>query len=331
MTGLAQELSTKDSISIFYDSLTYQLQTRYLYRDRIDWKTIEPIKEKATKSNSFGESLALCTELFDTINGSHLNIFSDEGWFKWSKGRVYKQDEFHIEFLHEYEKQPNFDVQLISNKYGYILMPAMLMLDISQDSINRETQRMYDQIMELVNSHTLEGWIIDLRFNSGGNVFPMLTALYHFLGDQTLYKCLSIEDEVASLVSLNRGVIHDSEDNMDRAKISLSAKPDLEIPIALITGILTASAGELIPISFSGRSNVTVIGEPTAGLTTANSLTLLPFGTKITLTSSYMSDRNAHYVPRITPDVIVEKQANFKDISKDLNIIEAITFFDRKR
>lgn len=322
----AQELTTKDSISIFYDSLIYQLKTSYLHSETTDWQVVLPIKEEAMESNSFATSLALCTALFDTINGSHLNIFSDYGWYKWSKGRQYVQEDFHVDFVNKLETQPGFEVSVIDDRYGYILMPSMLMLDLSQDSLSQETQRMYDEIVAIAGSRVLEGWIIDLRFNGGGNSFPMLTALYHFLGDNTLYTSLDQNDAVTDLVKLDEGSIYDDGEKM--VSIIPSIQPDLDIPIALITGIITASSGELIPVSFSGRSNVSVIGEVTAGMLSGNSLTELPFDIKITLTSSYLADRKANYEPRITPEIEIVKQAHFDDLSKDLNIMEAIKFFE---
>ncbi len=324
----SQHLTSKDSISLFYDSLTYHLKTDYLYRDSVEWSKVDSIKEQALKAANFGESLAYCTDVFDAINGSHLNLFSDHGYYKWSKGRQYVQEDFNINYLLKYEKKPGFEVQVIEDQYGYILMPAMLMLDLSQDSINLETQRMYDEIMKIDTAYKIKGWIIDLRFNSGGNVFPMLTALYHFLGDQTLYNCMDIEGELISRVNLKNGVINDSEDGLDKVIIRPTSETNMKVPVALITGILTASAGELIPISFSGRENVITVGESTAGFTTANSLTELPFDTKITLTTSFMMDKNYRYHPVITPDIIVEKTADFEDLSQDINVIEAIKFFE---
>jgi carboxyl-terminal processing protease len=230
--------------------------------------------------------------------------------------------------LIKYEKNPAFEVQIIENQYGYILMPAMLMIDLPQDSINLETQRMYDEIMKLNSSYEIKGWIIDLRFNSGGNVFPMLAALYHFLGDHTLYNCLDLDSEIKSQVFLKNGVIHDTEDSTNRSTINPSSPPNEIVPIAMITGILTASAGELIAISFRGRSNIITIGEPTAGFTSANSLTPLPFDTKVTLTTSLMYDRNYQHSTIITPDISIVKEANFENLTQDANVIAAIRFFE---
>jgi len=323
----AQEVSTRDSIANFYDSLLYHLQQGYLYKDSVDWESTQPIKQEALQAASFGEALAFCTPLFDTIGGSHLNIFSDHGWFHWSKGREYRQLDFHKDFLVKLESEPGFTVDVIDNTYGYILMPGMLMIDLTQDSINRASQQMYDQVMEVAESNDLKGWIIDLRFNVGGNVFPMLAALYHFLGDNTAFVSLDQEGAIDQLAKLDSGVVYDGRKEM--AAITLSQTPDTQVPVALITGIITASSGELVAVSFRNRAHVHVIGEPSAGMLTGNDLTELPYDVKLTLTTGYLADRKGLYTPLITPEQVFTKQANFTDMLQDVNIKAAMDYLNR--
>ena len=71
----AQYSTTQDSVGLFYDSLIYHLKSRYLFRDSVNWGAVESIKAQALNAGSFGESLAFSTALFDTIDGSHLNLF----------------------------------------------------------------------------------------------------------------------------------------------------------------------------------------------------------------------------------------------------------------
>lgn len=324
-TCLAQERSTKDSITVFYDSLIYQLKTRYLHAQSTNWEAVEPIREQALQAGSFGESLTYCTALFDTINGEHLNLFSPYGWYKWSKGREYSREEFSDHFLTKFESQPGFEVKVLDNRYGYILMPGMLMIDLPQDSIDLEAQHMYDQIMEVTKAYAIEGWVIDLRFNIGGNVFPMLAALYHLLGDHLVFLSLNKDSSVKEVAMLDGGTVYDNRKKM--AAIISHTKADTLVPVALITGILTASSGELVAVSFTGREHVKIIGESTAGMLTGNSLTQLPFDIKLTLTSGYLANRKAQYEPYITPDIAIVRRANFEDLMQDPNVIEAIRFF----
>ena len=91
---------------------------------------------------------------------------------------------------------------------------------------------------------------------------------------------------------------------------------------------MTASAGEFVAFGFSGRGRTIVIGEESYALTTANDLFELPFGTKAAITLSYGTDRSARYRPSIVPDIEFVKEANFEDLAKDKNVVEAMKFID---
>lgn len=329
-TSQQKSYSVKDSITIVYDSLFHQLETRYIFRDKVDWKGLKPyFKTKALTSKSLKQAFdSTMVNLFDTIQGAHLNIFSKQGWYKSSLGRPLGQEDFSIEFLQKYAKKPGFETKILDEKYGYAFIPGML-LDVSQDSINRKTQQMYDAIAKIARNKEVKGWIIDLRMNVGGNVFPMLASLHYFLGNNTVYTVLSTQGDIMQLHTLKDGGFY--EENILRAKANPTINPNLKIPVVFITGLMTGSAGELIPVSFRGRDNVTTVGETTYGLLSGNDLTKLPFDIKITLTTGYLCDRKGKYTETITPDRHISKEDNYTDLLKDKNIIEAIKFIEAKR
>ena len=327
IVGYGQQLSTQDSISIFYDSLFYHLENRFVDKDQIDWKQIKPfIKTEALKSNSLEASLTTTTLLFDTIRGNHINLFSENGWYKSTLGKQLHREDFHVKWLEKYASKPQFEVKLLAEDYGYVLMPAMLLIDLSQDSLDKITQKMYDAFMQVHQSKELKGWIIDLRFNEGGNIFPMLTSLYHLIGNNTVYVTLDQNMSIAEIHRLKDGVFY--EGSAVKQTIQVHEPAETEIPVALITGKISGSCGELIPVAFRGRENVTVIGEETYGLLSGNDLIHLPFNAKIALTTGYLADRKAKYTPTIIPHTLIEKQANFEELSQDENIMEAMKFID---
>ncbi|OJJ14704.1 hypothetical protein BKI52_41440 [marine bacterium AO1-C] len=331
-TSFGQTFSVKDSINTFYDSLFYHLENRYLYKNEVDWGNIKPyIKQKALKSPSFAASLKTTTQLFDTIGGSHLNIFSSFGWFKSTLGKPLSQKDFNVEFLKKYQKKPPFEVQVLNKQYGYVMIPGMLLMDISQDSLNRKTQSMYDAILKAQQAYNLKGWIVDLRFNIGGNVYPMLAALYHLLGNAVVYKVLDINKQPLKKQThtLKNGAFYSGPKMETVAKVN--GTPNVKIPVALIIGKMTGSAGELIAVGFRGRKNVVTIGETSYGLLTCNDMVKLPFGVKITLTYGYLADKNNVYTEAIEPNIKVVKQANFKDLTKDQNVVEAIRFINGRQ
>ena len=329
--SFGQKLSVKDSINTFYDSLFYHLESRFLYKDRVNWTQVKPyIKQRALQSNSFTAALKVTSHLFDTIGGAHLNILSPYGWYKSNLGKRYSQQDFSTEFLKNYQKKHTFTVKVLKNHYGYIKIPGMLLIDISQDSLNRKTQSMYDAIMKVQQANQIKGWVIDLRFNIGGNTYPMLAALYHLLGDTIVYKVLDPQKKPLKNKnhSLKKGAFYSGNKMETFAKVT--KEPQVHIPVALIIGKITNSAGEFIAVAFRGRKNAVTIGENSYGSLTCNDLVKLPFEAKVTLTCGYAADQYGVYTKEIQPTIKVSKQDNFSDLTQDKNIIEAIKFIDAK-
>ena len=65
-----------------------------------------------------------------------------------------------------------------------------------------------------------------------------------------------------------------------------------KVPLAVLTGPATASAGESVVIALKGRPHTRFFGQPTAGLPTGNRTFTLPDGAVIALTTTVELDRN---------------------------------------
>lgn len=77
--------------------------------------------------------------------------------------------------------------------------------------------------------------------------------------------------------------------------------------VAVLIDSLTGSSGEMVALSFKGRSNTKFFGQPSAGYTTTNQDFKLSDGAYLLLATGYMADKNRHtYLPNIAPDVVVE-------------------------
>ncbi|MEL6253853.1 MAG: S41 family peptidase, partial [Bacteroidota bacterium] len=184
----AQNQQSKDSIQKVFDLVFEKLEADYLHRKEIDWEIWkQKIYPKALASPSLDSALHFSSMIFDSIACNHCMIFSPESYFSSSLNQALEQEDFSSNFLLKYEQEPGFEAKLIQEEFGYILIPGMLLLDADQDSLNRVAQHMYDKILSLSKAHEIKGWVIDLRFNIGGNLYPMLAALYHLLGDAVVY------------------------------------------------------------------------------------------------------------------------------------------------
>jgi len=327
--GQGNHLTVKDSITHFYDILFEELEANYLFTKNVDWSEIKPlIKKEALKSESFEGSLATTVALFDTIKGDHLLLFTEKEWYKSSLGKQLHQGQFNQSLADAYTNGKSFEAKVIDENYGYVFIPGMLLKDATRKELDQAGQDIYDAIVKIDKSNHIKGWIIDLRLNIGGNSNVMLAGLYHLLGNGTTHLSLDVDENLKILTSINDGVLYKNHEV--NTAVNPSVKPKPHIPVALISGILTNSAGEFVVLGFRGRKNTIVIGEESYGSTTANDLYELPFGIKAAITESYGTDRSARFTKTIIPDIAVIKQTNFEYLSSDKNIIEAIKFINSK-
>mgnify|MGYP005750541211 CR=1 FL=1 len=141
------------------------------------------------------------------------------------------------------------------------------------------------------------GWIIDLRDNTGGNMYPMIRGLSGLLGGETLgWFVHRHEREAWNARQAGVG---------DRG---LQALPGgTTAPVAVLQGPRTASAGEATLLSFMGRPKTRRFGQPSQGLSTGNQPFPLVDGAALAITTSVMADRSGRaYGGKIPPDETVE-------------------------
>ena len=148
------------------------------------------------------------------------------------------------------------------------------------------------------------GWLLDLRRNSGGFPFSMLSVLEPFLGNGP-FLGFAYGDGKRQMVAFDNGTLRvgTSKSWVNETPVRL---PDQEVPIALLTSPNTASAGEAAVIAFVGRRNSRTFGEPTVGVTSANVGISLPDGAFVMVTHSYDTDRSGKlYDGPLVPEVAI--------------------------
>ncbi len=139
------------------------------------------------------------------------------------------------------------------------------------------------------------GWIVDLRQNSGGNMWPMLLGIGPFLHGRI--------DEATPVGYFNDGrntqpwyyrlglVSAGDQVHLSLADAAYVLKRP-ESPIAVLQSGRTASAGEAVALALRGRHASRSFGFPTAGYSTGNNPVTLMDGSLLVLTGTVMKDRN---------------------------------------
>lgn len=320
--------TSQDSIAVFYNKLLATVKGGYVYRKDVNWNEIETkITKNIQQYQNFESSLKEVATLLDYIKADHSKVYYNKVFYS-GNFPVPGIKDFTEQWAAKYKSKPAFEVKVLDNEIGYILMPGIMTQDLSSKNIHNIAQPKYDEIYKIKSSNNIKGWIIDLRFNTGGNCQPMLLALYDFLGNNKIWGMLNHDKKQISSVKLLDGKYIDSSE-----KISyVTAKGELleNARVAVITNLATGSSGEVTALAFKGRQNTVFIGEKTNGKTTSNIVSDLPFGAYIVLSTGLDCDRNGNFYPQIVPDFIVSGQDNFDDLLSDGNIKEAIRYINSK-
>lgn len=200
--------------------------------------------------------------------------------------------------------------QSTSDSYDEVLPTVSLNGDIAVIKLpdflgTAEAGRKYAKVAEDFiheNRDKINGVVLDLRGNTGGDMGPMATAVSSLLPDGELmyyhYRSYDVP------VTLKDGVIS----NAGTGGKSLYPEEKLNVSVAILTDGMTASSGEALTLCFRGLENVKTFGAPTAGYTSVNMLYSLYDGAQMYLTVAFDKARTGEVFEetRIEPDVVTD-------------------------
>jgi C-terminal processing protease CtpA/Prc len=157
--------------------------------------------------------------------------------------------------------------------------------------------------MEAADSDSLEGWIVDLRGNRGGNMWPMLAALSPFLQGRAGF--FVEPGDVWLGWGAERAAIMLERDTV--AFVNDPYGPWTDTPrIAVLTDRLVATAGEAVAVAFRGHPRARSFGTATCGQSTAVFTFVLADGGTLGLVTARLADRDSVlYGGPLVPDEIV--------------------------
>ncbi len=172
------------------------------------------------------------------------------------------------------------------------------------------------------------GWIVDLRGNTGGNMYPMLDGLVPLLGDGTLGYFVGRQSKNAWYVTEGR-VGPAVESAIGARKVPPFLVDGGKPAIAVLTGPRTASSGEAVAVSFRERPDTRSFGQHTAGLSTANRGVRMSDGAMLLIMTSLFADRTGRtFGDKLSPDEFVAEGPKGATLEKDPVVIAASNWLD---
>ncbi len=142
----------------------------------------------------------------------------------------------------------------------------------------------------------LKGWIVDLRNNTGGNMWPMLAGIGPILGEGLAGYFIDPDGRETPW-----GFQNGASELNGNPVTRLSNPYQLLVPnqkVAVLLNSAVASSGEIVAVGFKGRENTKSFGSVTRGLTTCNSQFWLSDYAVLNLTTANIADRTKEVITR---------------------------------
>jgi C-terminal processing protease CtpA/Prc len=178
-----------------------------------------------------------------------------------------------------------------------------------------------ESIKNLIQQHDLAascGWILDLRQNGGGNLWPMLAGVGALLGDGPVG---------ASVYPDGRRVpvwYRDGQAGFGdyvQLRVNDVYRPTRLPAVAVLIGPGTGSSAEVLALAFRGRPEARSFGAPTAGVSTGTRTFALADGAALVVAVAATSDRLGRiYTGPLDPDeavAAVAAEATALDVAAD--------------
>ncbi len=309
-----------DSVKQFVDETLLIIQKNALNKDKINWATLrKDIYEKTKDASDIDAVLSIYPYLFEKIEDHHGWLSYKSKNYRWNKDNRNRENTAVKNAVNKYK---SVYTTLLNKNIGYLRIPGNS--DFNAKKMDSIANNIVEEINK-VNSNRIKGWIIDLRINTGGNMYPMIAGISDLIGNnEKIGGFITSANEADGDWFLKEGNIYiDTTQVLNRQKLKTPIKK--QIPVAVLISCYTASSGEMTAISFIGRKNTKLFGEESAGFTTTNQGFKINENSGLNLAVGYVTDRNGKiYTENIKPDTEILTGDNFEDLLKDRKIINAV-------
>lgn len=293
-------------VTNYITEITTIIKNNSIVSAQINWAAYEKdVRELSKNINNIDSCKPVLNYIIKTLkkNGDHHSFFIEKaGVAKLTKGLY----------------QPKVvEARLLNPNTGYIKVPPLRSFN---EQLNRTFRDTIQQLIKKLDTENeITAWVVDLRGNTGGNMWPMVAGLNALIKDGVAGYWVNANNKRDKWYSAGRNFMGTGK----FYKIK-----NLSAPIAVLIDSSTASSGEMTAISFIGLRNVKTFGQPSAGYTTSNGTYRLSSGVILQLANAYAADRKKHiYKERIYPNVHIKENTKTADDTIEAALEWIISFF----
>lgn len=263
-SGISPQAYVSEVLQIMRDNAI----TKY----EVDWPQLESeVTALAASATTIAETRGALERALQGINTNHSFIRMTNGETIYISDVACGGDEIIRPLDHE--------------EIGYIYIPGFS--GSAEEAVQLASEK--QAAIRNQDHENIKGWVLDLRNNRGGNMYPMIAGIAPLL-QEGIFGYFVDADENSSPYGYENGASFSNFNPIvaveDPYQV-LNALPK----IAVITNRGTASSGEATMIAFKKVPNVRFFGDNSCGLSSANQSFTLSDGSELTLTTAIDADR----------------------------------------
>lgn len=319
-----------DKMTQILDTVISRSKEISFYSKTVDWDSLShKMYQSAMEAKNIDDLKPALETLFNGLRDHHgtvrktsdysiLASFTDHKNSRKTDAREFKPEIWSI----VNDVNSRFEYMILPNNIGYLKVVAV---GPNVDG-QKEAERIRNALEDLSTNNVNE-WILDLRYNGGGNINVMLSGLAPLLDTRTVVSIQDKNGETQVTAEIKEGEFWYAGINAFQINNSLKIRNP---KIAILTSRWTWSSGEFIAVAFKGQENTKIFGEKTGGYTTNNGWEVINNEIGLAMSTGVYCDRDGNkYDENVKPDreIIFEVEA---DKAKDIGIIEAVNWLLNK-
>ncbi|MFH6603799.1 S41 family peptidase [Maribacter algicola] len=294
-----------------------------LYADRVSWEEVNARFLELTKGKQSVDELKDGLQyLINSLGDKHAQVRSTKdysivvsytGEIAEENG-VERNSNFVNTVINDVSAQ--FTYKLLPDKIGYLKV-----VGIGPGNVKEQSDFIRNGLKDL-KEKGVDKWIVDLRFNGGGNMEPMISGLAPLIGEGKIGGAANYRNEMTRQYKIENGQFN----NNGRIACEMDDLPKIKTTekVAVLLSRYTISSGEMVAVAFKGRDHTRFIGEETAGYTTGNGFDPINNEIVLIISQDVFADRNNNiYDQKVGVDEHLEFQHDVP-LENDLQLNRAV-------
>ena len=241
LVGKAQR---PDSVQRFIDSAIHIMQQHSMFASGVNWKAVkDSVYHLAKAAKTYGETASALRYAFNQLGDKHgYLVIEGKGYSNTTLQSAPSRINENMKLAAS--KGARIYKDIVDGNIAYLSIPFFN--NQTKTGTNAFAQQLQDSLCSMVSAKT-KGIILDLRLNAGGFTQAMVVGVSNVFGNQSPS---SQKPYVGDWKIENYGI--DLNDTF-RIQLQKTCGNLTKLPVAVLIGPQTASAGEYLALGFTTR------------------------------------------------------------------------------